>query len=486
MHISELSSKYARRTAPPAPAAPASMNRTNNRIRRSTILSAEYVEEHPFIMDYLVEVRNIRQILLLLNQTLLPLNQTLLPLNQTLLLLNQTLLPLNPDQIEAVERAQPAQNFSRFPIQGFSRAPFNTRVCICKHCDGGNLIRIDKTLRATILQEKNFYIPLGSRNRQNFESEEKTREDFYIPLGSRACEQHRFDPAWTDISLVVRHVYNFFTSRQVGEMLRLLQKKKSFLNFERLSSIPDDVFHYYIGFSKPQFTEILESTPTILQSQRKPATALATFLVKLHTGEPNQRLCKIFKMARSTLEAKMNSVREALIVEFVPRHLGYNHIAREEVISRRQDPFYWFYRPNDVFILDQSFRDALEELESVGYLAKVPISSATRGAQLSTGDANKSIMGAEQGAVAGVDAGAVTWQPRQWLAAHPPQLWPQASQLPQLPLLVPQLWPQPPQQPPQLATPLLSGPLLRPLIVNKSMPPPPPGSAVTLPQLETE
>ncbi|KOB70499.1 Uncharacterized protein OBRU01_15210 [Operophtera brumata] len=62
------------------------------------------------------------------------------------------------------------------------------------------------------------------------------------------------------------------------------------------------------------------------------------------------------------------------------------------MLQRRQDPFHWFYRPNDVFILDRGFRDALEELESVGYLAKVPISSATRGAQLSTGDANKSRM----------------------------------------------------------------------------------------------
>ncbi|KOB69854.1 Uncharacterized protein OBRU01_16254 [Operophtera brumata] len=74
---------------------------------------------------------------------------------------------------------------------------------------------------------------------------------------------------------------------------------------------------------------------------------------------------------------------------------------------------------------------------------------------------------------------ATSRKPRQWLAAHPLQLWPQASQLP---LLVPQLWQQPPQPPPQLATPLLSGPLLRPL--HKSMPPPPPGSAETLPQLE--
>lgn len=172
----------------------------------------------------------------------------------------------------------------------------------------------------------------------------------------------------------------------------------------------------------------------------------------------------------------MRSVRNALMLEFVPRHLGYDHISREEVISRclaipnalfggrdgeercltihdgtyiylqrstnyyfqrksyslhkwrhlykpylmvcpdghiidiygpydattsdasilnrilqsPHDPFNWFHRTNDILILDRGFRDALNELESAGYSAKVPITNSRTGTQLTTEEANES------------------------------------------------------------------------------------------------
>ncbi|RVE49667.1 hypothetical protein evm_005642 [Chilo suppressalis] len=204
---------------------------------------------------------------------------------------------------ENVEHGLPAQNVLRFPVPGFTRAPFNTRLCIFQNCNGLQLTRINNILRSTILRDKSFY----------------------IPFGARVCEEHRFDPAWNDIPAIVRHVYALFSPRQVSDILRLLQTRKIFFNFERLSSMPDDIFQYYIGFSKAHFTQVLESTPTITREHPKAATALATLLVKLHTEEPNQRLCSIFKMARSTFEEKMNSVINALMDEFVPRYMGYNH-----------------------------------------------------------------------------------------------------------------------------------------------------------------
>ncbi|CAG4936703.1 unnamed protein product [Colias eurytheme] len=193
-----------------------SLNRSNNRIRRSTVLTLQYIQQYPFIMDYLVEVRNITEIG---NEDRIcrPCFQQAdryfrrRQLNAGEVVVPEPVGDAELAQIHIVEHVQPAQNVLRFPIQGFSRAPFN-------------------------------------------------------PLTT--------------------------------------------------------------------FTEILESTPTIAQNQRKPATALATLLVKLHTGEPDERLCKLFKMARSTFAEEMISVRNSLMLEFVPRHLGYNHISREEVISR--------------------------------------------------------------------------------------------------------------------------------------------------------
>ncbi|XP_052743939.1 uncharacterized protein LOC128199252 [Bicyclus anynana] len=197
-------------------------------------------------------------------------------------------------------------------IPGYRRAPFNTQLCLLADCTNRNLRRIPIDIRATVLQEKCFY----------------------IPRGTRVCEEHS-DFLWQNVENNTRRVYNTFSPTNVKDMMDSLRKHKVFLDFEKLSSISNAVFLYYIGFSKEKFQQILQRTPSVMQRfRKKPKTSLATVLAKLHTGESNQRLSTIFKMSRKTFEKTMRLVRSCLIKEFVPQYLGYNHLTREEVISR--------------------------------------------------------------------------------------------------------------------------------------------------------
>lgn len=56
--------------------------------------------------------------------------------------------------------------------------------------------------------------------------------------------------------------------------------------------------------------------------------------MKLRTGDSNERIAALLRVPRSTLETLMNTAREILHQDFVPRNLGINHITRED-ISRR-------------------------------------------------------------------------------------------------------------------------------------------------------
>lgn len=101
-----------------------------------------------------------------------------------------------------------------------------------------------------------------------------------------------------------------FDTEQVSQMLKLLQGKNTkCMDFESLDSIDDFIFNFYIGFSKENFLTILEETPSILRNFKRPNTALATVLCKLHTGDSNERLSALFRMTSQHFGIIMRKVR---------------------------------------------------------------------------------------------------------------------------------------------------------------------------------
>lgn len=95
-----------------------------------------------------------------------------------------------------------------------------------------------------------------------------------------------------------------------------VKNSEGFLDFDSRSLINNSIFHYYIGFSKSQFQEILQSCIS-QRYKNKAGRALATVITKLHTGESNQRLPQIINMSRKTLEKTMKLVRQDLIDLFL-------------------------------------------------------------------------------------------------------------------------------------------------------------------------
>lgn len=127
-------------------------------------------------------------------------------------------------------------------IAGYSRAAINAQLCIVRDCNNQNdLHRINNTIRQSIL----------------------LRHNFYIPRGCRVCNEHLLSNMLHDISENCRNVYRTFSPVQITDMLNLQKKSRcTFLDFEKYREIDNDVFHFYIGFSKNNFQSVLENTPT--------------------------------------------------------------------------------------------------------------------------------------------------------------------------------------------------------------------------------
>ncbi|KAH9632509.1 hypothetical protein HF086_017057 [Spodoptera exigua] len=74
-------------------------------------------------------------------------------------------------------------------------------------------------------------------------------------------------------------------------------------------------------------------TPSVSQRSHRPKSVLGAHLMKIRT-EPNERLASRLGMSRRSFERKLELARECLTNDFVPRHLGWDHISRDEIVAR--------------------------------------------------------------------------------------------------------------------------------------------------------
>ncbi|KAF9806448.1 hypothetical protein SFRURICE_001243 [Spodoptera frugiperda] len=81
------------------------------------------------------------------------------------------------------------------------------------------------------------------------------------------------------------------------------------MDFENIQTMDPKILHHRVGITHNAFEQVIRETPSLQQEVTDPNTAIAIFLMKLRTGESNERLSVLFRMSRRTLERKMNTVR---------------------------------------------------------------------------------------------------------------------------------------------------------------------------------
>lgn len=368
------------------------------------------------------------------------------------------------DAANAAPAGSPAaepQQTSRFTLPGYARLPSTQRTCIFVGCEGTTRHRIPEDIVLRLFMRYNI---ITSEN-------------------NRICYEHLQQNVWHELA-VQDNLLHELTPEHIVHTFAIMKKHISveLLNFEQYQTIDPREFHTWTGLNHDQFENLLQHT-TSLDNDSKKKTILAALLTKLRTGDSNLRLATIFKTSEATFSRMVKKGRECLLQDFVPLHLGYGHMNRQDVAQRnltipealfgnRDSPiderkaiavidgtyiyiqkstnyffqresysshkyrnlvkpflivccdghiidvsgpyaartsdaqimnailnnendhgdgvFNWFFRNDDIFILDRGFRDVVETLRSHGYSVKMPETRHANETQLTTDQANKS------------------------------------------------------------------------------------------------
>ncbi|RVE45293.1 hypothetical protein evm_010065 [Chilo suppressalis] len=159
------------------------------------------------------------------------------------------------------------------------------------------------------------------------------RYRLYIPPSARICRYHLENDCWDQLQSNTRD----FTAAQMDHMLNMMERiKLKTLDFNDINMMPPNLCHYWLGLTAAQFHELLLEMPSLQNEVPSASVALSIYLVKLRTGDSNERLSSLFEMPRSTLERNMNKARNCMSQEMVPLHLGLNHMTVQEVAARNK------------------------------------------------------------------------------------------------------------------------------------------------------
>ncbi|CAG4978258.1 unnamed protein product [Parnassius apollo] len=156
---------------------------------------------------------------------------------------------------------------------------------------------------------------------------------FYVPPAARICRHNLDHGRWSELTSQLKD----FTGSQFDSIMRIMQRAAYYhIDFSNILIMPTYLCHFWLGMNSDQFYNLLNGIPSIAGQVPNATVALSIYLVKLRTGDSNERLATLFNKSHVTLERLMNKARTCLINEFVPLYLGFNHMNVEDVASRNR------------------------------------------------------------------------------------------------------------------------------------------------------
>ncbi|XP_061190072.1 uncharacterized protein LOC133197912 [Saccostrea echinata] len=174
-------------------------------------------------------------------------------------------------------------------------------------------------------------------------------QNILIPAGSRCCPAHILNDVIItktienpippkDTSFVNRTTIMELVEQLRQESLRRGSKR---LDFDDPSSLSEREYFTLTGLKKSEFDDLLayvEAGDIRPSKSRSVRTCLAIFLTKMRTAVDNNMLGVLFNMTKPQIRRAVSTMRQAISINFVPNHLGFNHINRDTVIHEHTRP----------------------------------------------------------------------------------------------------------------------------------------------------
>ncbi|XP_061179571.1 uncharacterized protein LOC133188208 [Saccostrea echinata] len=183
---------------------------------------------------------------------------------------------------------------------------------------------------------------------------EDTRTKFFIetgtilPEGTRCCQKHFSEGGLKEeckkmLSKVTDHI--MFNRTDLMTLLHnvrmnVLNKPKG-IDFDNPLGLSDTDYIHLTGLTKQQFDNLVTYLPSLRNtSVRSARTCLGLLLTKLRTGVSLKVMSSMFQIPNVQYISKaIHSARAVLMKEFVPQHLGTQHISRDEFIREHTTAF---------------------------------------------------------------------------------------------------------------------------------------------------
>ncbi|XP_062572317.1 uncharacterized protein LOC134234281 [Saccostrea cucullata] len=159
-----------------------------------------------------------------------------------------------------------------------------------------------------------------------------------IPSGARCCTRHLENGKMTDEAMeqIKTSESTTLNKTSITNLIKELRDKafqQSRLDFDDEGSLDDSDYQVLTGFSRLEFHDIISTITSINSSKnRSKRTCVAILLMKLRSALSNKMLAVLFGMTKFQVRRAIASAREALMKDFVPSNLGFQHVTREEVI----------------------------------------------------------------------------------------------------------------------------------------------------------
>lgn len=156
---------------------------------------------------------------------------------------------------------------------------------------------------------------------------------------NRCCSHH------LELGFFNRHALELNTSRKdknwfsrsdvcqlVTNICQMMTARCSHLNFDNPAVLTSEDYFTHTGLNKEQFLQDLASSLSSLHNMkvRSIRTCIASCLMKLRTGLSNKVISVLLGLEEAQIQRSITSVGKALMNDFVPLHLGFEHISHNE------------------------------------------------------------------------------------------------------------------------------------------------------------
>lgn len=202
----------------------------------------------------------------------------------------------------------------------------NNLKCIFCNKRNRKLVSVPDNIKTDIFIEKGILLSKRSRCCKIHLKGNKLKSEIYDNIEASSEETYINRTGLYNILENVRSVAN--------------KSKHKRIDFSTDSELADEDYVSLTGLNIEQFDDLCSNVSSLRDtSVRSKRTALAIFLTKLRTGLSNRILKVLFGVnCRFSIQRAVNSARSALMTDFVPNNIGFDHITRDDVIQQHTRP----------------------------------------------------------------------------------------------------------------------------------------------------